>query len=313
VTRRLRLEKCLAGEYPLTTPSKRNPFARCPAESAISWLPVVTREAFILPVRFGERVKGTVVLESLLAAVSLVIVLLGIVVCDTHVMKGRSGISLRGAILGGSIFAVGCWVLYSVIEPIRQDKARAHCASNLKGIGLALMQYAEDYDQTLPRSWYGKDAGLSDPRTNYKWMDAIFPYVKAEKYFVCPNDRTSKSYRYRSSVNYGSYLFNNAYFATGDALTPPDGQKLADISDNNTVLVMDGENDFRFAWANVAQAPVVQDGRLANIVTRHSRQFRAPMTLWVSGLVQSYGLRQVIAEKQVKGQRVYSGFTIESD
>ncbi len=99
----------------------------------------------------------------------------------------------------------------------------------MKQIGLGLIQYSQDYDELMVRDWYGLNGfQASDPATNkYKWMDAVFPYVKSEQIFTCPSDTRTNLYRnYRNltapSAAYGSYRINNAYGnAAGNSPTQP--------------------------------------------------------------------------------------------
>ncbi len=58
----------------------------------------------------------------------------------------------------------------------------ASCQSNLKQIGLGLMQYTQDYDEKLPPIASGGSA--------YGWVDALYPYLKSEQIFVCPQQRS---------------------------------------------------------------------------------------------------------------------------
>jgi hypothetical protein len=48
----------------------------------------------------------------------------------------------------------------------------AGCARNMKQVGMGLMMYATDYDDTYPAS--------------YRWEDALVPYVKYRAIFNCP-------------------------------------------------------------------------------------------------------------------------------
>lgn len=77
------------------------------------------------------------------------------------------------------LYAAGlacCSVLLLVLlVPPHQDrnKARSYsCLSNLKQQGLAVLQYSQDYDESLPSGGY--------------WMDAVQPYIKNESVFQCP-------------------------------------------------------------------------------------------------------------------------------
>lgn len=46
------------------------------------------------------------------------------------------------------------------------------CLSNLKQMGLAILQYAQDHDEVLPHA--------------DKWCEEIFPYMKNDQLFICP-------------------------------------------------------------------------------------------------------------------------------
>ena len=67
---------------------------------------------------------------------------------------------------------------------------RASCQSNLKRIGLGLMQYAQDYDEKLP---------LAKP-----WIDVLQPYIESEQIFNCPSLPKGGHYGYA----YNSKLSN---------------------------------------------------------------------------------------------------------
>jgi prepilin-type processing-associated H-X9-DG protein len=77
---------------------------------------------------------------------------------------------------------------------------------------MALLQYIQDNDDQNTRSWYGTDSTDSNATTNYKWMDAIYPYVKSEQLFNCPSHASPFPYRYRDGHFWGSYGANVAYY-----------------------------------------------------------------------------------------------------
>ena len=79
---------------------------------------------------------------------------------------------------------------------LRADAENADSDSNLKQIGLAVMQYVQDYDETLPP--------MTDAATVKK---AIFPYIKSDDVFINPASHqpylpnTSLSHRKLASIN----------------------------------------------------------------------------------------------------------------
>ncbi|MBC7289451.1 MAG: DUF1559 domain-containing protein, partial [Armatimonadetes bacterium] len=64
------------------------------------------------------------------------------------------------------------------------EKARqASCMSNMKQLQLAILQYAQDYDELLP--WYADH----DCNAGRKlWYQMIFPYTRNSQLTTCPSD-----------------------------------------------------------------------------------------------------------------------------
>ena len=58
------------------------------------------------------------------------------------------------------------------------------CLSNMKQIGLALDQYTQDYNGTLPS--YSTADG-------HGWHEAIYPYIKSTSIYRCPDDMRNGS------------------------------------------------------------------------------------------------------------------------
>ena len=101
----------------------------------------------------------------------------------------RKGFTLIELLVVIAIVGILASLLFPAFARTRENARRASCMSNLKQIGLGLMQYIQDYDEQNTRSWYGSGSGPSDVEGSgdrYKWMDAIFPYVKSEQVFNCP-------------------------------------------------------------------------------------------------------------------------------
>ena len=84
-----------------------------------------------------------------------------------------------------AIIAILAAILFPVFAQAREKARQTTCLSNMKQLGLSMMMYTEDYDESYPcgdaGSWNG----------TYAWggfVDAISPYVKNKKMFVCPSD-----------------------------------------------------------------------------------------------------------------------------
>ena len=131
----------------------------------------------------------------------------------------HSGFTLIELLVVVAIIAILSSILFPVFGRARENARRTSCISNMRQIGLGLLQYIQDNDEQNTQVWYGTSSNASDATTNYKWMDAIFPYVKSEQLFNCPShtlpvtigSSTFDKYKYRTGRNWGSYAANSTY------------------------------------------------------------------------------------------------------
>jgi prepilin-type N-terminal cleavage/methylation domain-containing protein/prepilin-type processing-associated H-X9-DG protein len=81
-----------------------------------------------------------------------------------------------------AIIGILAALLFPVFARARENARRSTCQSNLKQIGLGLMQYAQDYDErmVLIRADF---ANCSSP-----WGELIQPYMKSKQVFNCPSN-----------------------------------------------------------------------------------------------------------------------------
>lgn len=129
--------------------------------------------------------------------------------------RARPGFTLIELLVVIAIIAILASILFPVFARARENARRSACQSNLKQIGLGILQYCQDFDEILPYSDYGTDFNGSDlvsGGTRYKWMDAIYPYVKSQQMFNCPSrPKGFSDYIYGNGTNYGSYAVNFMY------------------------------------------------------------------------------------------------------
>lgn len=83
-----------------------------------------------------------------------------------------------------AIIAILTAILFPVFARARENARRASCQSNLKQIGLGLMQYVHDSDDRLPP--YNGGPTTSGEHNLY-YNEAIQPYVKSRQAFQCPS------------------------------------------------------------------------------------------------------------------------------
>jgi prepilin-type N-terminal cleavage/methylation domain-containing protein/prepilin-type processing-associated H-X9-DG protein len=118
----------------------------------------------------------------------------------------RSGFTLIELLVVIAIIAILAAILFPVFARARENARRASCQSNLKQIGLGIIQYIQDYDEKYPiANSYGGGQPVSgafipanqnnyyDPSWNYgTWRAVIQPYVKSTQLFACPSSPSSK-------------------------------------------------------------------------------------------------------------------------
>src|SRR3954464_7101760 len=92
----------------------------------------------------------------------------------------RLGFTLIELLVVIAIIALLAAILFPVFGRARENARRSSCQSNLKQIGLGILQYVQDYDGAFP---YARV--LSTPKIN--WGQSIMPYVKSVQLFVCPS------------------------------------------------------------------------------------------------------------------------------
>lgn len=104
-----------------------------------------------------------------------------------------------------AIIAILAAILFPVFARARENARRASCQSNLKQIGLGLLQYTQDYDERFPRLY---DSGVS-PTPNEGWAYYIQPYMKSTQVFQCPSEPL-KGLTDPTGLQYNDYAINNA-------------------------------------------------------------------------------------------------------
>ena len=89
----------------------------------------------------------------------------------------RSGFTLIELLVVIAIIAILAAILFPVFAKAREKARQTSCLSNVKQMGLADMQYAQDYDEILPR--YADHA--SWPRSRKMWYQVIEPYCRTPR------------------------------------------------------------------------------------------------------------------------------------
>jgi prepilin-type N-terminal cleavage/methylation domain-containing protein/prepilin-type processing-associated H-X9-DG protein len=164
----------------------------------------------------------------------------------------RKGFTLIELLVVIAIIAILAAILFPVFAKAREKARQASCQSNLKELALAVLMYAQDYDETNPPV---ANAGNIIGGNGIWWMILVQPYIKNIQILNCPSNPTDGAfcpntggceasapspdpYRY-----FGGYGANWGWDPTLNAgWTSPFGSKDAVVSDvAGTFLVMDAQ------------------------------------------------------------------------
>ncbi len=100
------------------------------------------------------------------------------------IVRRPKGFTLIELLVVIAIIAILAAILFPVFAKARENARKSTCQSNLKQIGLGLMQYVQDYDEVYVR--YATTVGAA---THY-WPAALDSYVKNTQIYVCPSRST---------------------------------------------------------------------------------------------------------------------------
>ncbi|MBC8143667.1 MAG: DUF1559 domain-containing protein [Armatimonadetes bacterium] len=152
-----------------------------------------------------------------------------------------------------AIIAILAAILFPVFAQAREKARQTSCLSNEKQIGLAMMQYIQDYDETLPLgSLYGSSQPIS-----VAWDNLIEPYAQkagttsfgrgSNAYLVCPSDSVDRDPITNSKRSYAipmTFFAGNDYAweiedtSGGSVLGFTKGRPLADFTAPANVIIV---------------------------------------------------------------------------
>jgi len=112
-----------------------------------------------------------------------------------------------------AIISILASILFPVFARAREQARKSACLSNLKQIGLAVMMYVQDYDETYPVAYLATPS--SDSMSGYSasyWFNTLQPYTKNRQVWFCP---TAGRIMVSDTSGYQQYSGGYGYNACG--------------------------------------------------------------------------------------------------
>ena len=157
-----------------------------------------------------------------------------------------------------AIIAILAAILFPVFAKSREKARQSSCLSNLKQIGLACTQYAQDFDEKNV-SVYRDSGGY-----RYMWGDLIQPYMRSYQLLVCPSNSWPYNYNrplvLNPATNTDSQTPLTCSYAmpdmnvnqNGTTIYPIPGSSISQIQDpTGTIMIVDSWSPFIFSGSCV--------------------------------------------------------------
>ncbi len=160
----------------------------------------------------------------------------------------RRGFTLIELLVVIAIIAILAALLFPVFAKVRENARKIACASNLKQLATATIQYTQDADEAMP---CGNNMSLNPgPRG---WAGQLFGYVKSTGAFKCPDDAGNPPAGY-FTLSYGA-----SSNLTGKALAqfnaPASTILFFEAQGVSAQITNPNETDSTVGWAAVNDPP----------------------------------------------------------
>ncbi len=166
----------------------------------------------------------------------------------------RRGFTLIELLVVIAIIAILAAILFPVFAKAREKARQNSCLSNVKQAMLALMQYAQDYDERYVQTIISKNAIDSSYWTYGSWPPTVEPYIKNKQIWICPSNMDQFKDGFAST-----YVVNPAGYTPFDyGVMGRFGAKAMAQIDQPATTIMFCESNLPdpYNWGHVYSGPV---------------------------------------------------------
>lgn len=210
---------------------------------------------------------------------------------SAYIRRLKSGFTLIEILVVIAIISLLAAILFPVFAKARENARRASCMSNQKQLALAILQYAQDYDEHLPSYWNGR-TGSEDT-----WPQQIYPYTKSTQVFYCPSNSSGLDTSQLPAISTSAYGLN-AYLTitlagynsgpTGNRCRNDGGCygiSLAGISTSPPVILLadsPASKAYFVKWQSSLPATLHLEGTNFAFIDGHVKWFKSPGNIYTS-------------------------------
>ncbi len=135
-----------------------------------------------------------------------------------------------------AIIAILAAILFPAFARARENGRRASCQSNLKQIGLGILQYTQDYNEKFPI--HNDTVGGAGHHQNDFWA-IVQPYLKSTQIYQCPSNSDWTATSDPNTQGYVDYAYNLDLGWDGSARST----SIADLTQSALTVLACDESD----------------------------------------------------------------------
>lgn len=192
--------------------------------------------------------------------------------------NAKAGFTLIELLVVIAIIGILASILFPAFARARENARRASCMSNMKQLGLGLLQYSQDYDEKLPAGVIG--SFFNSQPLGLGWAGQIYPYIKSAQIFKCPSDSFVPPSTTDSAI---SYSYNLAIVRNGDDCT----SGVFDTGINGTI------SKFNATAKTVMLVEITGTPANLSAANESGGATSSGYTNWYSSVTEGYGINPI--------------------